>query len=219
MSSSDDEKKRPSSDDKKSHYRELSGTKDPPSSSDDSKDSKMALADNQLRAGASVAFPVDAVDDNKDHRDLGGKKRGKKRKKRRKKGKKRGKKGKKRGKKGKKLTECEFDCDRDSDCADGLLCADEHGSDLERLGLDRRKAYCGDVGRRVDEVCYDPAKIDGIESGGKKGKKDNKKGKKDNKKGKKDNKKGKKDSKKGKKDSKKGKKDNKDSKDMSFFYH
>jgi hypothetical protein len=63
------------------------------------------------------------------------------------------------------LMECEFDCDFDSDCAPGLLCADEHKEELADQGLDPRKAYCDDVSpgpgtsediRSVAEVCYDP---------------------------------------------------------------
>jgi hypothetical protein len=61
-----------------------------------------------------------------------------------------------------KLGECEVDCDVDSDCKYGLLCADAHKQELEGLGLDPRKAYCGGV---VDkpisgwnlEVCYNPS--------------------------------------------------------------
>jgi hypothetical protein len=63
------------------------------------------------------------------------------------------------------LMECEFDCDFDSDCAPGLLCADEHKEELADQGLDPRKAYCDDASpgpgtsediRSVAEVCYDP---------------------------------------------------------------
>jgi hypothetical protein len=57
--------------------------------------------------------------------------------------------------------ECSLDCDRDEDCDDslGLVCADEHKQELIDAGFDPRKAYCGDVGRRTYEVCYDPAKL------------------------------------------------------------
>jgi len=68
----------------------------------------------------------------------------------------------------KKLQECEYDCDKDSDCAYGLRCADEHKYELEEAGLDPRKAYCrypkpGDgftkKDRKYGEVCYDYKKI------------------------------------------------------------
>lgn len=58
------------------------------------------------------------------------------------------------------LGECESDCDRDTDCKAGLLCADEHKNELAANLLDRRKAYCNvnSVPNNV-EVCYDPTKI------------------------------------------------------------
>lgn len=65
-----------------------------------------------------------------------------------------------------KLGECEYDCDRDRDCQDGLLCADKHKSELGDANLDVRKAYCGRVGRWKDEVCYDPNKV-GVQGNGK----------------------------------------------------
>ena len=67
------------------------------------------------------------------------------------------------------LKECEYDCDKDADCKDGLLCADAHKSELKAAGLDSRKAYCApndkpgtgfnDNKRNVMEVCYDPSKV------------------------------------------------------------
>jgi len=41
------------------------------------------------------------------------------------------------------LGECAYDCDRDRQCARGLLCADQHKAELRRAGLDERHAYCG----------------------------------------------------------------------------
>lgn len=52
------------------------------------------------------------------------------------------------------LNECEFDCDSDSDCLPGLLCADDHKIELLALGLDPRKADCGNAGDSNDEVCF-----------------------------------------------------------------
>lgn len=61
---------------------------------------------------------------------------------------------------GTKLGECEADCDTDSDCKVGLLCADEHKDALEAAGLDRRRAYCGGrLGGWSDEVCFDPNEV------------------------------------------------------------
>ena len=56
------------------------------------------------------------------------------------------------------LGECEFDCDTDLECQTGLQCADEHKEELQGIGLDPRKAYCGsNVGRKKEEVCYNVA--------------------------------------------------------------
>ena len=55
------------------------------------------------------------------------------------------------------------DCDRDSDCADGLLCSDDHGAELMQYGWDKRKAYCGNIGSTFSEHCYDPKKLDPAE--------------------------------------------------------
>jgi hypothetical protein len=50
--------------------------------------------------------------------------------------------------------------DKDSDCIDGLLCADKHKSELTALGYDPRKAYCGkNAGAWNFEVCYDPKNL------------------------------------------------------------
>jgi hypothetical protein len=57
------------------------------------------------------------------------------------------------------LGECEYDCDRDRDCAGYLLCADEHKSELAAVGLDNRKANCGNVGSWNEEVCFVPGLI------------------------------------------------------------
>jgi Dictyostelium (slime mold) repeat len=51
------------------------------------------------------------------------------------------------------------DCDKDSECNTGLLCADAHKTELTALGLDPRKAYCGNLGARNWELCYDPKKV------------------------------------------------------------
>jgi von Willebrand factor type D domain len=55
--------------------------------------------------------------------------------------------------------ECKTECDEDSHCKAGLLCADRHEIELKRAGLDLKKAYCGNVGKPNLEVCYDPKKI------------------------------------------------------------
>ena len=71
-------------------------------------------------------------------------------------------------KRAKKIGECAYDCDRDRDCARGLLCADKHKAELRAAGLDERHAYCGDDiyfakgynrNPAVREVCYDPNKV------------------------------------------------------------
>ena len=46
-------------------------------------------------------------------------------------------------KRAKNIGECAYDCDRDRDCARGLLCADKHKAELRAAGLDERHAYCG----------------------------------------------------------------------------
>ena len=51
------------------------------------------------------------------------------------------------------------DCDKDKDCKRGLLCAEAHPMELRALGYNQRKAYCGKVGKKGDEVCYDPKKL------------------------------------------------------------
>jgi hypothetical protein len=54
---------------------------------------------------------------------------------------------------------CESDCDKDSDCMGGLICADEHKRELKAIGLDMRKANCyGEVSERHKyyEVCFNP---------------------------------------------------------------
>lgn len=54
------------------------------------------------------------------------------------------------------LDECEVDCDSDSDCQSHLVCAKGNEAKLKAAGYDRRKAYCGDVGAKNAEVCFDP---------------------------------------------------------------
>jgi len=58
------------------------------------------------------------------------------------------------------LGNCQFDCDRDSDCGDGFLCADDHTPELEARGFDKRKAACGPVGHPTEEVCFDEGLLD-----------------------------------------------------------
>ena len=54
------------------------------------------------------------------------------------------------------LGKCQWDCDKDSDCQSGLLCADAHKSELKQLGIDERKADCtGYLGAWNEEVCFD----------------------------------------------------------------
>jgi hypothetical protein len=62
-----------------------------------------------------------------------------------------------------KLNLCESDCDKDSDCAPGLLCADAHKKELKAIGLDERNANCYTAGKAKDseiktkdyELCFD----------------------------------------------------------------
>lgn len=57
-------------------------------------------------------------------------------------------------------TECApRDCDNDNQCLPHLLCADQHKSELQALGLDKRRADCGpatDGAQPNWEVCYQP---------------------------------------------------------------
>ena len=53
---------------------------------------------------------------------------------------------------------CEVDCDNDSQCKEGLICADGNKVALKNAGFDMRKANCG-PGDEKDfflEVCFDP---------------------------------------------------------------
>jgi hypothetical protein len=54
------------------------------------------------------------------------------------------------------LGECSaVDCDRDSDCADGLLCAHQHKAELKDKGFDSRKAACDPLlGPKSGELCF-----------------------------------------------------------------
>ena len=77
------------------------------------------------------------------------------------------------GKGGRILGECDADCDVDTECEPGLLCADAHMPELDVLGWDISKAYCGNhAGKWNEEVCYDPEKLsyyicgDQIQTGG-----------------------------------------------------
>ena len=65
-----------------------------------------------------------------------------------------------------KLGLCKTDCDKDSDCMPGLLCADEHKEELRAAGYNRRKANCGRVGSRFEEVCFNAKLLKPIGSGG-----------------------------------------------------
>ena len=57
----------------------------------------------------------------------------------------------------KKLGRCQADCDRDSDCASGLVCAKQHATELRSRGFDRKVANCGRVlGGLFDWVCFSP---------------------------------------------------------------
>ena len=65
-----------------------------------------------------------------------------------------------------RLKECEYDCDKDSDCNKDLVCAEGHKSELQKAGLDYRKAYCSKNHKSGNarthdtyEVCYDPKKV------------------------------------------------------------
>ena len=58
-----------------------------------------------------------------------------------------------------KLGECAVDCDVDRDCKKGLLCAAAHTKELIAAGFDKRKAYCGQVGTRYQEVCYNASLV------------------------------------------------------------
>jgi hypothetical protein len=65
------------------------------------------------------------------------------------------------------LGNCEWDCDKDSDCQPGLLCADAHKEALKERGFDERKAGCtGDLGAWNEEVCFDPSILQTSGGGG-----------------------------------------------------
>jgi hypothetical protein len=54
-----------------------------------------------------------------------------------------------------KKGECQYDCNRDRDCVDGLVCAQRHRLQLIVAGLSWKKAYCtGDVGNPGKSVCF-----------------------------------------------------------------
>lgn len=72
------------------------------------------------------------------------------------------------------LCQMEADCDFDSDCQNGLMCADAHKKELEVAGHDSRKANCpysdSDKKYLYFEVCFDPkilTKTTGGAGGGK----------------------------------------------------
>jgi hypothetical protein len=62
------------------------------------------------------------------------------------------------------IGECKSDCDFDTDCLPGLLCADEHSDELRKQGLDPRFGTCKtQPGLRKDfEVCYKPKERGGF---------------------------------------------------------
>lgn len=59
-----------------------------------------------------------------------------------------------------RLGECEADCDTNRDCQAGMVCASNNKAFLESNRLDGRKAYCGNVGGKFAEVCFDPTKVE-----------------------------------------------------------
>jgi hypothetical protein len=60
-----------------------------------------------------------------------------------------------------KCDECEpHDCNNDSQCATGLLCADSHHAQLKSIGSNHHKAYCGaNVGASESDLCFNPNKL------------------------------------------------------------
>jgi hypothetical protein len=60
---------------------------------------------------------------------------------------------------------CESDCDFDSNCAEGLLCADEHGPELVAKGFHPRLANCNSNTLAIYEVCF-PASLITTPGGG-----------------------------------------------------
>jgi hypothetical protein len=68
------------------------------------------------------------------------------------------------------MQKCDFaqDCDDDSDCAAGLICADDHKKTLIAAGFDERRANCGDVGvvNLKWEACFDPSILSPPTGGG-----------------------------------------------------
>ena len=55
-----------------------------------------------------------------------------------------------------KLKLCESDCDKDSDCVKGLICADGNKPALNKMGLNNRTANCDVQTKWNYEVCFDP---------------------------------------------------------------
>jgi hypothetical protein len=56
----------------------------------------------------------------------------------------------------------DMDCDNDSECAGGLLCADDHKPELKAAGFDTRTADCGmETANPLWEVCFDPCILAG----------------------------------------------------------
>jgi hypothetical protein len=57
------------------------------------------------------------------------------------------------------IGKCDFtyDCDNDSDCTPGLLCADDHKQALQDAGYDQRTADCviPETANKYWEVCFD----------------------------------------------------------------
>jgi hypothetical protein len=58
---------------------------------------------------------------------------------------------------------CEWDCDLDTDCVNGLLCADQHMNELQALGYDPAKANCQGLTSLEPwfEVCFPSSLLSG----------------------------------------------------------
>lgn len=62
---------------------------------------------------------------------------------------------------------CESDCDVDSDCMKGLVCADKHKNALNAIGLNNRTANCYNANTPTNlEVCFDPKILNTAGAGG-----------------------------------------------------
>lgn len=61
---------------------------------------------------------------------------------------------------------CDWDCDFDSQCTPGLLCADEHTAELVAKGFDPRTANCDVDIASFFEVCFDSSILNTGGAGG-----------------------------------------------------